>query len=124
MDKIILSGVSLECRIGVPDAERSRPQQILVDLEIDVDTRSAAATDDINDTINYSKVLDRLEELADTSEFRLIETLAGRIAECVLRFPLATGVLLRLRKPGALASRGVAYAAVEIFRKKNPADNG
>jgi len=124
MDKIILSGVSLKCRIGVPDAERSRPQEILVDLEIDVDTRPAAATDDINDTINYSKVLDRLEELANASEFRLIETLAGRIAECVLQFPLANGVRLRLRKPGALASRGVAHAAVEIFREKTPAENG
>ena len=124
MDKIILSGVPLKCRIGVPDAERSRPQEIFVDLEIDVDTRPAAATDDIDDTINYAKVLDSLEDLVNASEFRLIETLASRIAECVLLFQSANGVLLRLRKPGALASRGVAYAAVEIFRKKNPVENG
>ncbi len=124
MDKIILNGVPLTCRIGVPDAERSRPQDIFIDLEIDADTSAAAATDEIGDTIDYAKVLDAIEELAAASEFHLIETLASRIAQRVLRFPPAEAVRLRLRKPGALASRGVAYAAVEIFRKRNPAGNG
>lgn len=116
MDKIILSGVRLKCRIGVSGAERSRPQEIIIDLEIDVETRVAAATDDVHDTLNYSEVLDALEEFAAASELRLIETLAERMAERVLKFPRAKGVLLRVRKPAALAHRGVFSAAVEIFR--------
>lgn len=124
MDKIILSGVPLKCRIGVSDEERSRSQEIVVDLEIDVDTQRAALTDHIADTVNYSRVLDALEEIASESELRLIEALASRMAERVLKFPLATSVVLRLRKPGALAHRGVAYAAVEIARRKTHAGNG
>jgi dihydroneopterin aldolase len=108
----------------VSDAERSRPQEIFVDLEVDVDTRPGAATDDIRNTVNYSEVLDALQDLASASELRLIETLANRMAERVLTFPAATSVSLRLRKPGALASRGVAYAAVEISRTKNSTDHG
>jgi dihydroneopterin aldolase len=123
-DKIILSGVPLHCHIGVPDAERSRPQQIIVDLEIELDTRAAAATDDITTTVNYSNVVDALEELAGASRVRLIEALAERMAERVLLFPSANGVLLRIKKPGALASRGIAYAAVEISRRKTSAENG
>jgi dihydroneopterin aldolase len=119
MDRIELSGIHLHaCRIGVTAAERSRPQEIIVDVSLGTDVRRAAASDDVADAIDYAAVHATVAGVAMGREFALIEALAQAIASAVLNgFPVAE-VRVRVTKPGALRDQGVACAAVEITRAR------
>ncbi len=118
MDKIILRGVPIESRVGVSDAERQRLQMLVIDLDIEIDLAPAGSSDNVKDTVDYSKVVAALQSLAMESSFRLIEALAEHLARRVFLFPGVAGVWLRLTKPAALAYRGVESTAVEIHRSR------
>lgn len=83
-DRIILAGLEVFCRVGVPDAERAQPQRLLLDLEIETDFTRAIRSDDVADTINYFDVAQRLKRLGEGREWRLIETLAAEAARLVV----------------------------------------
>ena len=80
MDIIFLKDLKAECVIGVWDWERQIRQRVSVDLEMAADIASAAASDDLQQTLNYKAVAKRVVAFVEESEFRLIETLAERIA--------------------------------------------
>ncbi|MCS7043029.1 MAG: dihydroneopterin aldolase [Bryobacteraceae bacterium] len=119
MDKVIISGARLAARIGVPAAERAEPQELIVDIEMEADTREAARTDDLRHSIDYAAVHAALAETAAARPRALVETLAQDIASCVLqRFP-AAAVRVLVRKPGALRAQGADWAGVEILRRRD-----
>jgi dihydroneopterin aldolase len=117
-DRIHLTDVALDCRIGVTDAERTAPQRLELDVSVEFDTRAAAAADDVNLTIDYAAMLDVLRGVAAEREYALVETLAERLAAAVLGGFAVGSVHLLVRKPGALRARGVGAAAVEIDRRR------
>ncbi len=118
-DRIIVRDLPLECQIGVSGQERENPQRIFVNLQLYLDLRPAAATDHVASTVNYSEVCDAVVRLAGSREFRLIETLAEEIAATLLAaFPLLDTVVVEVRKPLALARRGVSHTSVEIQRSR------
>jgi dihydroneopterin aldolase len=105
-------------RIGVTEQERAAPQELVVDLELELDTREASRTDDLRYSVDYAAVWQRLAEAAQRQPYALVETLAERIAAAVLgEFP-AHAVRVRARKPGALRKQGVDWAGVEIMRRR------
>lgn len=117
-DRIHLHGVHLECRLGVPDAERAQPQGIVVDVEMTFDTARAGRSDRFEDTIDYAAVRDALAEVAARRPYVLIESLAESMAEAVLAgFPVEA-VRILVRKPRALAHLGVDWPGVEIVRRR------
>lgn len=119
MDRIELNGIHLPaCRIGVTAAERGRPQEAVVDLSLGTDVRRAAASDDVADAVDYAAVHATVAAVATGREFALIEAMAQAIADAVLRGFAVQEVRVRVAKPGALRSRGVACAAVEITRAR------
>lgn len=119
MDKVILSGARVEARIGVTEEERAQPQELVADVEMEVDTREAARTDDLRFSTDYAAVWQRLSAVARRQPYALVETLAARIAEEVLReFPVEA-VRVRVRKPAALRAQGVDWAGVEITRRRD-----
>jgi dihydroneopterin aldolase len=119
MDRILISGLPLLCRIGVPDIERRQEQTIWVDADLYLDLRPAGAEDDIAQTVNYEGVCDALQDVARRQSYRLIEALAEKMASAVLDgFPVKK-VRIFIKKPGALAARNASFAAVEIVREKN-----
>ena len=83
MDTIFLSGLTTECIIGIWDWERRVRQKVVVDIEMAADIRRAAATDAIDDTLDYKRVSKRLLQFIGDSQFQLVETLTERIAEIV-----------------------------------------
>lgn len=85
MDKIIISDLEVFYRVGVPDEERSKPQRLLLVVELAKDLCRAAATDDLAHTINYFAVAQRLLRFGDGQSWKLIEKLAGDIAEMILK---------------------------------------
>ncbi len=119
MDIIYLSDLRIETVIGIYDWERRIKQTISIDLEMATDIARAAASDHIDDTLNYKAVAKRLIQFVEESEFQLVETLAERIAEIVLTEFKVPWLRLRLAKPGAV--RGARDVGVIIERGEKPA---
>ena len=80
MDWIWLYGVECQVRVGVPAAERRRPQKILIDVGLELDLSACAAKDDFRLTADYWGVEKAVREAAETGERRLVETLAEQVA--------------------------------------------
>lgn len=115
MDKIFLSSLTVECIVGIWEWERRVKQKVILDLEMAADIRRAAASDSIDDTIDYKKVAKRLLAFVGDSQFHLVETLAERIAQLiVVEFGVAW-VKVRLNKQGAI--RGARDVGIEIERR-------
>lgn len=95
---IIISELEVFYRIGVPDAERAKPQRLLLNLQIGYDVSKAAATDDLKSTIDYFAVCQRLLAFGEGREWRLIEKLAGDIGAMVLEEFSAARVEVEVRK--------------------------
>ena len=97
-DNISIAEIEVECRIGVPDEERSDPQRLLISLELEKDFSDAACADDLTMTINYHAVWLRVQEICSEKERRLIETLAEEIAGNILREFSPETVRVEIRK--------------------------
>jgi 7,8-dihydroneopterin aldolase/epimerase/oxygenase len=114
MDKIFLSALRVECIVGIWEWERRVKQTVVIDLEMAADIRRAAASDRIEDTIDYKKVTKRLLAFVGDSHFQLVETLTEQIARVVvIEFGVAW-VKVRLNKKGAI--RGARDVGIEIER--------
>lgn len=115
MDKIFLSALSVECIVGIWEWERRVRQRVIIDLEMATDIRRAAASDRIEDTIDYKKVAKRLLAFVGESQFNLVETLAEQIARVVVTEFAVSWVKVRLNKQGAI--RGARDVGIEIERR-------
>ena len=82
-DKVIIRDLSIEAIIGLYPWERVARQTLLVDIDLAKDIRLAAANDELQDTIDYSAVCSQVAVLAQQGRFKLIETLAERIATMI-----------------------------------------
>ena len=102
MDIVYISELRIETIIGIYDWERKVRQVVSVDLEMAADNRKAAATESIDDALNYKAVAKRLIKFAEESEFQLVETLAERMAEIILEEFDVAWLRLKLGKPGAV----------------------
>jgi len=103
-DRVFLRGLTAECIIGFIDWERRVRQTVVIDLEVPVDCRRAAATDEVADTVDYKKVAKRVLAFIEASEFKLVETLAHRLAMTLLEEFGLEWVRLEVNKPGAIRS--------------------
>jgi 7,8-dihydroneopterin aldolase/epimerase/oxygenase len=103
-DTIFIHGLKTETIIGIFDWERQVKQTILIDIEISADIRKAAASDSIDDTLNYKRVAKRVLAFVEGSAFHLIETLAEHVAMLVLEEFGVAWTRVTLSKPGAIRS--------------------
>jgi len=117
MDRILLEGMSFEGRHGVRPAERERPQEFKVDVEIDCDLSEPGKSDRIEDSVDYRRVRAIAKEVIEGESQNLIETLAARIAERVLQLPRVAGVSVRVAKRPA-SMQPIGAAAVRINRTR------
>lgn len=115
-DRVFLRGLTAECIIGFIDWERRVRQTVVVDLEIPVDCARAALTDEVADTVDYKKVAKRVLAFIEASEFKLVETLAHRLAILLLEEFGLEWVRLQVNKPGAI--RNSRDVGVTIERRR------
>ena len=103
---LILQGIQFSGHCGVSLDERSKPQPILVDLEIDCANDTSTKTDRIQDTVDYAEIVNRVIEIGTQHHFCLVEALAERIIQTLLdEFPvLALRVWLRKTTPPLTAT--------------------
>lgn len=117
MDRIFLEGLTTEAIIGIFDWEREIRQTVAVDLEMAVDISRAAITDSIHDTLNYKRVAKRVLAFVQESRFKLIETLAERVAALILEEFAVTWVRVTLHKPGAIRHSRDVGVIIERWRQ-------
>jgi len=83
---------------GVLPDEQARAQPFEVDLDVDADLSTAAASDSLDDTVDYGALAASVERVVTTERYALLERLAGRIAEVVLDDPRVRAVTVTVRK--------------------------
>jgi FolB domain-containing protein len=122
-DQVQLTGMLMSCVIGIFPSERSRKQPVTLDLCLYLDTRKAAQSANIHDTIDYAGAVKEISFILDHCEFLLIETAVEAICRHFLLtyqadhgLPNIDAVLVRISKPSALA-HGI-IPAVQILRRK------
>jgi dihydroneopterin aldolase len=120
-DRIFLHGLTTECIIGFIDWERRVRQTVVLDIELPVDCRRASLTDDVADTLDYKKVAKRVLAYVAASEFKLVETLAHRVALLILEEFGAEWVRVALNKPGAIRDSRDVGVVIERTRVDLPA---
>ncbi|MEE4250905.1 MAG: dihydroneopterin aldolase [Alcanivoracaceae bacterium] len=114
MDIVYIRDLKVATVIGIFDWERRIRQTVSLDLEMATDIRRAAASDHIDDALDYKAVGKRLISFIEASEFQLVETLAERVADIVLKEFSVPWLRLRVSKPGAL--RGSQDVGIVIER--------
>lgn len=118
MDRLTLSTLRFHGRHGVFPEERAIGCDFEADVELACDTRAAAASDRVEDAVDYSAVRAAVLEIGLGPSVHLIETLAERICARLLeRFPVAA-VTVRVRKRGPAGMPDTAWAGVEITRTR------
>ncbi|MBW7898091.1 D-erythro-7,8-dihydroneopterin triphosphate epimerase [Candidatus Brocadiaceae bacterium B188] len=101
-DRIEINDLLLRCIIGINESERKNKQDVLINLVLWTDTRPVAASDAIEDALNYRTVTKKIIEYVEKSDHFLVERLVERIAKICLCDPRALRVQVSLEKPGAL----------------------
>lgn len=115
-DRIVLRGLRAHGRHGVLATEREAGQSFGLDLELEVDTRAAAASDDLADTVDYSAVAATALGVLTGDPVDLVETLADRVAWNVLADPRVHAVTVSVHKPEAPLGFPVDDVVVVIRR--------
>jgi len=113
-DTVYIRDLVVEAIIGILPHERTTPQPVHINLEISVDTRAAAASTRLQDTLDYAALAQAVTELTVRAQCLLVETLAEKIAELALQHPSARAVQVDVMKTNALAS--AAGVGVRIHR--------
>lgn len=97
-DKIFIKNLVVPCKIGLLEKERSKKQDVIVDVEIYHELSEAGITDDIGKTVSYSEIRKKIFDVASGCESRLLESVAQSIASLLLKDPETRKVTVRVRK--------------------------
>ena len=116
MDKIIIKDLLVRSIIGINPDERINKQDILINIVMFADIRSAAANDDISTSVNYKSVTKRVVKHVEESSDLLVEKLVSDIAQLILTEFDVNRVRVRVEKPGAL--RFAKSVGIEIERSR------
>jgi len=118
-DRIVLHDMVFLGRHGVLEQEQLEDQPFHVDVELVLDLQAAGVEDDLERTIDYGVVFETCRSIVESTRFRLIEAIAEAIAhELLADFPAAE-VVVRVRKPNVPIEGTLAWAGVEITRRRS-----
>ena len=118
MDELTVTGIECFGHHGVFEHERREGQPFVIDLTLGVDTRPAAASDDVADTVHYGELAERVVAVIEGDPVDLVETLAQRIADAALVHPLVAGARVTVHKPSAPITVPFADVTVSIERTR------
>jgi dihydroneopterin aldolase len=118
-DQIAVRGIRTFGYHGVLPEERTQGQLFVVDAVLTVDTRSAAASDDLEQTVDYAGLAQRLSAVVEGEPVNLIETLAQRLADVCLKEDRVAAVEVTVHKPDAPAGVPFGDISVSITRARS-----
>ena len=119
MDRIRLKNLIFYAHHGFYEAERELGQKFEIDIEVECDLQAPAHEDDLKQTIDYRRIYQIAKQTFEDYKFKLIETVAEKIAGEVLTMPGIATILIRVRKPHVPLNGLLDYVEVEIFRENN-----
>ncbi len=114
MDTIFLRDLEVNATIGIFEWEKRIKQKVRIDLEMVTDIAKAAASDSIEDTLDYKNISKRIIQFVEESSYELIETLIEKVSEVLLNEFNIPWVRLTISKPGAV--RGSRDVGITIER--------
>jgi 7,8-dihydroneopterin aldolase/epimerase/oxygenase len=118
LDVIALTGLRAFGYHGVYPDERRDGQEFVVDAALELDTSTAAHSDDVTDTVHYGELASALVSIVEGEPVHLLERLAHRLADCCLADPRVAAVTVTVHKPQAPIPHEFADVAVSIRRTR------
>ncbi len=115
-DRIIISDLSARCILGINAEERRDKQEVVINVTLTTDLRTAGASDRLAHSVDYRAVKKSILAVVEGSHYQLLEALAEAVARTCLDFPGVSSVQVRVDKPFAL--RFARSVAVEITRER------
>ena len=115
-DVIRIHDLRVPTRIGVGDDERAQPRDLLINVELRTDTTAAGVSDNLADTINYHEATSAVADLVRSTEARLLEHLAERIAELLRGKYGKVGVTVTVAKENPPIEEDIQAVSVTIER--------
>ena len=117
-DQLAVRGIDIYAHHGVFDFERRDGQVFVIDLVLGLDTRPAAATDDLAETVDYGTLVGEVRTAVENDPVDLIETLAQRIADVCLAPEQVEWVEVTVHKPNAPITTTFSDVALTIRRSR------
>ena len=107
-----MQGLRVACRIGTSAEERGHPQDVVIDVDLEVDISAAVRSDHLGDTVDYRELRNRIIAAVGDVEFNLLESLVYHVAQICRAMPHVRRVRIAAFKPGALT--GVPKCGIEL----------
>lgn len=121
LDELSITGIACFAHHGVFDFEREQGQRFVVDLTLGLDTRAAAAGDDLDRTVHYGVLTEEVKRAVEREPVDLLETLAARIAAVALLSHAVEWVRVTVHKPEAPIDATFSDVALTITRHREGA---
>jgi 7,8-dihydroneopterin aldolase/epimerase/oxygenase len=118
VDRITLEGIEVFAHHGVLAHERDLGQRFVIDVHLDLDLAPAAASDALDDTVDYGVLAGRIARQVADERHDLIETVAGRVAETCLAHAAVVAVEVTVHKPAAPLPVSAREVAVTLRRER------
>jgi dihydroneopterin aldolase len=118
LDRLEVRGIEAVGHHGVFDFEKRDGQRFMVDLALGVDTRAAAQSDDLQDTVDYGSLVAAVTKTIEGESVDLIETLAQRIATVCLTDDRVQWAEVTVHKPDAPIEATFSDVALTIGRSR------
>lgn len=103
MDKIFVKDLRVDCIIGILESEKVKTQPLLVSMELEKDLKECAKTGDLDKSINYAALSERVKSYIIQRKALLLEELAEELCKLILKEFKPESVTIRLNKPEAVA---------------------
>jgi len=114
-DTLTINGLAVRCRLGITPQEQETPQDVRIDLALQIDAAAAARRDDVHDTVDYASLAAAVKQLVEGKPYRLMETMAEDVARVALKGFPSPAIEVKITKR---ALPGIAAATIHITRKK------
>jgi FolB domain-containing protein len=115
---IRIKNLRLRAIVGVNPWEREQAQEVVLNIELEFDGAKAAASDRIEDTVDYKRLKRQIMQEVEASKYFLIETLAARALEIIRAEPLVTRATVEIDKPSALRFADSVSVSCEFTKGK------
>lgn len=102
MATIRITDLRLRAIIGTDDTERDGKQDIVINAAMEFDAEKAARLDDLNETVNYKAITEKIIPCVENSQFYLLEKLTSRVLDIIMEDKKVLGATVRIDKPRAV----------------------
>jgi dihydroneopterin aldolase len=118
LDELAVLGIECFGHHGVLDVEKRDGQTFLVDLVLGLDTRPAAASDDLADTVDYGTLTLAVKQAVESDPVDLVEVVVQRVADVCLADDRVEWVRVTLHKPSAPIDATFRDVALTVTRRR------